>query len=658
MKALNDAPDLCGPDFTFVATPTKNDETSEIKQSVDCGLYPTAHAPSPPGCAEKGRSSYPAVRWSRIEVSIEVKSSTSKDPFDDRYEDGKTVNNERKEALGQVLAYAQSVFDHQHRTCQYFVLILANMARILRIDRSGLFVTKAFNYKTDGAYLMDFFWRFTRLSAEGRGVDTTARRLEDPKSKTLEEDKKLLEDMKARLEELPNDHKLKLFTESLEGNVPRWVLTFVDELTKTECKFIVGKSNFRAKGVAGRNTKGYVAYDCQKRRLVYLKDSWRVIHDDIKKEGDVLQMLNAAEVPYVPTLAYHGDLGQATLSQDLWYRYHPNVSADARCPLKKHEHYRLVIEEIGKPLSEFESAMHLVAAIGTALEAHEAAYTKLHILHRDISAGNILLVEDPDDDGVYVGMLNDWELAKDVSEQPLTARQPDRTGTWQFLSVAALLDGEKPIVLQDDLESFFHVLLYMAIRFLPHNCPDEMVGKLLHNFFDDYEHTKKGYSCGAEKRGVMMSGQIFVPVDTEETDTVRSAPLEFRWSADQPHVRHPINDILSTLLRWFKAYYAKLGVQKSSVDQPRNKVGKAADPLAKMLQRKQAGLTRPSKVAPDTAASVKSTPESDSGTDADAKNLDSHTEMYHLLFGAFGEDCPAWPGPGEDKTEDKRPKGG
>ncbi|KAI0629045.1 kinase-like domain-containing protein, partial [Trametes polyzona] len=219
-----------------------------------------------------------------------------------------------------------------------------------------------------------------------------------------------------------------------------------------------------------RNTHGYVAYDCQKKCLVYLKDSWRVVHDDIKKEGDVLQTLNENKVPYVPTLAYHGDLGQATLSQDLWRRYHPDVGPDARCPLKKHEHYRLVVEEIGKPLTDFESSKQLVFAMATALKAHETAY-KLGILHRDVSAGNILLTHNPAM-GIYVGMLNDWELAKNVTKTVPAARQPDRTvrstGTWQFLSVSALNNCEKPIDLQDDLESFFHVLLYIAIRFLPH----------------------------------------------------------------------------------------------------------------------------------------------------------------------------------------------
>ena len=51
------------------------------------------------------------------------------------------------------------------------------------------------------------------------------------------------------------------------------------------------------------------------------------------------------------------------------------------------------------------------------------AYTKAGIIHRDISAGNILLYQAPN--GAWIGLLNDWEVSKKVDAQ--IARQPDRT---------------------------------------------------------------------------------------------------------------------------------------------------------------------------------------------------------------------------------------
>ena len=56
--------------------------------------------------------------------------------------------------------------------------------------------------------------------------------------------------------------------------------------------------------------------------------------------------------------------------------------------------------------------------------AHEEAYDA-GIIHRDISAGNILLYMH--DDGEWYGLLNDWELSKRVDSLDLEGRQPDRT---------------------------------------------------------------------------------------------------------------------------------------------------------------------------------------------------------------------------------------
>jgi serine/threonine protein kinase len=54
--------------------------------------------------------------------------------------------------------------------------------------------------------------------------------------------------------------------------------------------------------------------------------------------------------------------------------------------------------------------------------AHTAAYNKARILHRDVSAGNILITDKGS------GILIDWDLSKKVKEdRDLKARRHSRT---------------------------------------------------------------------------------------------------------------------------------------------------------------------------------------------------------------------------------------
>ena len=63
------------------------------------------------------------------------------------------------------------------------------------------------------------------------------------------------------------------------------------------------------------------------------------------------------------------------------------------------------------------------------MAAHREAVEKAGILHRDISAGNLLICEykskDANGSPERRGLLTDWELSKPLKE--LVQRQPERT---------------------------------------------------------------------------------------------------------------------------------------------------------------------------------------------------------------------------------------
>ncbi|KAG1765581.1 hypothetical protein EDD22DRAFT_765760, partial [Suillus occidentalis] len=70
-----------------------------------------------------------------------------------------------------------------------------------------------------------------------------------------------------------------------------------------------------------------------------------------------------------------------------------------------HIHYRLALNLVGKPLTQFESSREVVQAVRDALIAHDDACNKAGVLHQDLSVGN---------HGV-IGILIDWNLAKLIS---------------------------------------------------------------------------------------------------------------------------------------------------------------------------------------------------------------------------------------------------
>jgi len=120
----------------------------------------------------------------------------------------------------------------------------------------------------------------------------------------------------------------------------------------------------------------------------------------------------------------------------------------------------------------------------TQIIAHEAACAA-GVLHRDISAGNIMIVDD-DEPNVKGGILIDWDLSKviDPPDERSTARQYTRTvskvsdavhllstdisqGTWQFMAADLVQRSTTPHTFVHDLESAFWVMFWIVLSYMP-----------------------------------------------------------------------------------------------------------------------------------------------------------------------------------------------
>ncbi|THU98085.1 hypothetical protein K435DRAFT_721142 [Dendrothele bispora CBS 962.96] len=325
----------------------------------------------------------------------------------------------------------------QHRNHFFTVFIRGVTARLIRWDRAGAIVTEEFDYGQE-PYLADFYWRFTHATAKARGHDTTVRRLSE-----TGEDRDLVVLVRKKL-------GLKLKEPVFEINV------WNDAPVATEGLPYYGSKPFvnHAQSVTGRATRVFRVWDDRMKKIVALKDCWRVNSSSILPEGQVYAVLKENDVRNIPTCLRAGDVDpgcayQRTQTQD--------VSPSART-VRSHIHYRIVLKEVcvGN-ITDFKDTKELVSVLRDAMIAHTDAYTKAGLLHRDVSAGNILITED------RRGLLGDWELSKLVADLS-TARQPQRTGTWQFIS-AALLRPDRPChSLEDDLESFVHVFSWTCLK--------------------------------------------------------------------------------------------------------------------------------------------------------------------------------------------------
>lgn len=139
----------------------------------------------------------------------------------------------------------------------------------------------------------------------------------------------------------------------------------------------------------------------------------------------------------------------------------------------------------------------------------------------------------------------------------------------------------KPSV-QDELESFFHVILYIAITLLPHNCSESDVPRLLHDFFEASTLMPYGYISAGMKSAVMHLGTINIeryiceadrpssprraltfsnpnpsthPTPTAETLQAPRPPCTDEMLSRPRRIMHPVTDIVDELLRWFCAHY-------------------------------------------------------------------------------------------------------
>ncbi|KAF9023916.1 hypothetical protein BDZ89DRAFT_1069580 [Hymenopellis radicata] len=405
------------------------------------------------------------TRASDMELFLELKNHAQDEPFDDGASEFERDTAHGRDTRGQLVTYLNAIQALQNRSHIFAVFINKDRCRLIHHSRSCSIVTKAFDY-TDTNILQTFFWRFTHAPAAVRGHDTTMSFIELETKET-----------KAARVKLKLGNECPLYMVSVEDFRTEQVLYYIISTPFTDTHAYP----------VGRGTRCYKAYDCATGKLVLMKDSWRV-------EG------------YEPdSVIYQRLYDKQSLQCCGWFNDRLKATRIGKS-IRRHAHYRLVLGTIGVPISRFPSTWIMVNAIYCALIAHEMAFKLAKILHRDISVGNILIL--PNGKGVLI----DWELSKDLDQN--VPRTYERTGTsWQFLSVRLMNARAKnlPAIhdVGDDLESFVHVMVWLAARYAPNNMDPSVRGAFL-AIFDapagvDFKETRM--TLGKEAIERLLLGQ-------------------------------------------------------------------------------------------------------------------------------------------------------
>ncbi|KAI0656411.1 hypothetical protein C8Q70DRAFT_1056644 [Cubamyces menziesii] len=200
---------------------------------------------------------------------------------------------------------------------------------------------------------------------------------------------------------------------------------------------------------------------------------------------------------------------------------------------------RIVIDGVGRSITEFTSTRELVLAIRVAIKGHKLAWERAGVLHRDVSLGNILIVDDSLE-GPNTGFLHDFDYSEAIASRHVVHVDGDengsaiptsetenevaclkgRIGPSYFMAVELLSPAHDTLhEPHHDLESFYWVLLWVVLRHTDCTLQEfKLSGQLgckrLFNALDNYAHL----DC---KRSWIS--QAFDP--SHGLDVARNAPL-------------------------------------------------------------------------------------------------------------------------------------
>lgn len=379
-------------------------------------------------------------------------------------------------SLAQLYVLARQVFFAQPlRYSLHGILVHGDVVELWVFDRSSMYCSEPFSLRDDYALLVSIVRGYANKTDEELGVGAVLAK--DDVGKYVAAAAAAAADADADADAAAHDQRLYLEDEA-----------FVDR----DKFFGDGLLCYRAKH-ANQDDWTHV-----------VKLKWRDANN--KPEEDVFDYIQSKNVSGVAFLESHDvleetvdlrcslrhkrckDLSSKPLHED------PNIKGLLRFA-KEGEHFftpriltHLVFTPLGRPLHTWRSILELLTVLRDSIKAHRSLLQDAHVLHRDISGGNIIIIDSADTD-VSQGVLIDLDRAMNLDiEQP---KGGHFAGTRLFTAIGLLTSDAHTY--RHDLESFFYLFIWLVICQGGEHLPEESETKA-------WAHDDRFESANAKRR--------------------------------------------------------------------------------------------------------------------------------------------------------------
>src|SRR5260370_23312050 len=208
------------------------------------------------------------------------------------------------------------------------VFFVKAYARLIQWDHSGVIFPKPIYFNSE-SHLIDFFIHYNIADCKAHGHDITISSAS-------------LQDVALAQAHVPEFQGVK---ECLD-------------ITISNQHFIIPSPESMPDIPVGHWTRASFTYNKHNGCQVLLKDSWRVLLEGIKPEGEIYHLLPENGFPNIPTYLLADDVGNETYHQSRTDEIidDQNFELCDHCPhwkLISHRHYHIVLHTVGKKLEDF-----------------------------------------------------------------------------------------------------------------------------------------------------------------------------------------------------------------------------------------------------------------------------------------------------------------